>query len=554
MANTHTKMGIDVRSTTSDLGAAPNRTVFNTNVGKTVEITLESVQTPSCHSMVPRHITSWADVFGDSNDELGDDAYDISLERETLSGNRDLQIVPSPYLSVFGIAVDLLKSGGCRGADLWLSSSNWPVEQQLRLGIEGIAGLELQPWLWMGIELVAFLRSLDSHTTSLLVSWFYAFVMMDEENKGNSTQSDDHLIGKVRNDRAVQMQSIPSEAVYMQSTSNEAMSMQGLPKPPSFTTVVNGAPSFAAMINGNPIQPVEIIDNSNMPTRKGNFISVRVNEVAYKERINLCQFSLIARVVLSKGEKPWKYDDLYLKLQNFWKLDKWKLISLGRMYFHVLLHSKEDRKKVWSQGSLNLKPGHSVGRCHMVYKWVPPVTKPLETSKNEVKSTTQTVSSDLGDTFDDLDDELSQRKVGFQRIFQEGSSLEDVRILLSEEQIISVNILMVGGQQVLSFMCGHVFPGHRKKLWADLRNFADSIDHPWAVIENFNAILGAHERSGGGPPISSSCSDFRVAMEAISLLPIDMHRAFLTWVRRGTCGYVQSKLDRFFCNDSCLEV
>ncbi|KAF3455361.1 hypothetical protein FNV43_RR05812 [Rhamnella rubrinervis] len=36
MANTHTEIGIGVRSTSSDLGAAPNRTDFNTDVGKSV--------------------------------------------------------------------------------------------------------------------------------------------------------------------------------------------------------------------------------------------------------------------------------------------------------------------------------------------------------------------------------------------------------------------------------------------------------------------------------------------------------------------------------------
>ncbi|KAF3443573.1 hypothetical protein FNV43_RR13260 [Rhamnella rubrinervis] len=51
--------------------------------------------------------------------------------------------------------------------------------------------------------------------------------------------------------------------------------------------------------------------NQNAPTRKDNFVSIRVNNNAYKERISLCQFSLIARVVLTKGDKPWKHDELY---------------------------------------------------------------------------------------------------------------------------------------------------------------------------------------------------------------------------------------------------
>ncbi|KAF3441132.1 hypothetical protein FNV43_RR15043 [Rhamnella rubrinervis] len=85
-------------------------------------------------------------------------------------------------------------------------------------------------------------------------------------------------------------------------------------------------------------------------------------------------------------------------------------------------------------------------------------------------------------------------------------SLEDARILLSEEQIIYVDIMKVGGRQ--------------------------------AVIGDFNAILGANERFGGGPPIHSSCTDFQAAVEAAGLLPIDTHGAFFTWGRRGTRSQV----------------
>ncbi|KAF3449843.1 hypothetical protein FNV43_RR05922 [Rhamnella rubrinervis] len=91
---------------------------------------------------------------------------------------------------------------------------------------------------------------------------------------------------------------------------------------------------------------------------KGNLLSICVNDAAYQERVALCQFSLIARIILSKGEKLSKFEDIYTKLQSIWKLDKWQLISLGRGYFHVLLFSAEDRQNVWSHGSLNLKLGN----------------------------------------------------------------------------------------------------------------------------------------------------------------------------------------------------
>ncbi|KAF3447328.1 hypothetical protein FNV43_RR12514 [Rhamnella rubrinervis] len=63
------------------------------------------------------------------------------------------------------------------------------------------------------------------------------------------------------------------------------------------------------------------------------------------ERIALLSSRLIAKVPFER-KKLWKHDDLFLKLQSIGKLSKWKLIHLGRGYFHVLLH---------------LKPGFDIG-------------------------------------------------------------------------------------------------------------------------------------------------------------------------------------------------
>ncbi|KAF3437554.1 hypothetical protein FNV43_RR20309 [Rhamnella rubrinervis] len=59
-----------------DLSAAPSRTNFDIEVGKSVCNTLESVWTTLNHAMVSRHIISWADAFGDSDEELNDDTVE----------------------------------------------------------------------------------------------------------------------------------------------------------------------------------------------------------------------------------------------------------------------------------------------------------------------------------------------------------------------------------------------------------------------------------------------------------------------------------------------
>lgn len=85
-------------------------------------------------------------------------------------------------------------------------------------------------------------------------------------------------------------------------------------------------------------------------------VSVDLNEVDFSERLALYKHSLIALVVLAKGEKPWILSDLKSKLSKFWTLSSWKYISMSKGYFQVLFHSESDKNRIWALGSLYLKP------------------------------------------------------------------------------------------------------------------------------------------------------------------------------------------------------
>lgn len=50
----------------------------------------------------------------------------------------------------------------------------------------------------------------------------------------------------------------------------------------------------------------------------GDIIFISVDMKSYKERLKLFQFSLVARVVLSKGDITWKLNDLKVKLCFTW--------------------------------------------------------------------------------------------------------------------------------------------------------------------------------------------------------------------------------------------
>ncbi|PON53521.1 hypothetical protein TorRG33x02_305090 [Trema orientale] len=91
-----------------------------------------------------------------------------------------------------------------------------------------------------------------------------------------------------------------------------------------------------------------------------------VNPMAVEERLNMCKFFLIGLVILSNGDKPWSLTDLKARLDSIWKISSWRLISLGKGYFLIMLTFEKDKTRVWSMGSLNIKPG-----ILRLWPWVP---------------------------------------------------------------------------------------------------------------------------------------------------------------------------------------
>ena len=102
--------------------------------------------------------------------------------------------------------------------------------------------------------------------------------------------------------------------------------------------------------------PVTLPLTSYASIQKGSYVYVRINSEALRSRMEMCKFSLIGRLTLSKGDKP--NATLKEKLNVIWKLPtSWHLISLGCGYYHILISSHEESSRIWSMGSLNLKSG-----------------------------------------------------------------------------------------------------------------------------------------------------------------------------------------------------
>ncbi|MCI33137.1 NBS resistance protein, partial [Trifolium medium] len=59
-----------------------------------------------------------------------------------------------------------------------------------------------------------------------------------------------------------------------------------------------------------------------------------------------------------KGDKPVTAKELTLKLGSIWQgFAPWKLVPLGKGFFEFSFSLAEDKRKAWSLGTCNLKPG-----------------------------------------------------------------------------------------------------------------------------------------------------------------------------------------------------
>ena len=114
-------------------------------------------------------------------------------------------------------------------------------------------------------------------------------------------------------------------------------------------------PSYAMAVSQSTILP---ISDESATTDKGGYIAIKINQQIYEQRLAMCENALIARLILSKGESPWKLVELKKKISTVWGLTtNWKLISLGRGFYHIILTSKVEKNVVWSRGAISLKPG-----------------------------------------------------------------------------------------------------------------------------------------------------------------------------------------------------
>lgn len=117
-----------------------------------------------------------------------------------------------------------------------------------------------------------------------------------------------------------------------------------------------GKPSYRHVVS-----PTEYDRDEQSPMvaqRKGDYISIKIDDSLVQRGVSQLQHTLIGRVSLAPGDKPYTLDDLKLKLDRIWGISgSWILIPLGKGFYNIQLPGNAERERILDKRFWNLKPG-----------------------------------------------------------------------------------------------------------------------------------------------------------------------------------------------------
>ena len=95
-----------------------------------------------------------------------------------------------------------------------------------------------------------------------------------------------------------------------------------------------------------------------VPVTKGDSLCIKITQHAYELNLADSEWKLHGWLVLNKGDKRYTTKEVSLKLSKIWKISHpWHLKSPGKGFSKFSFGSIEDLRLVWSQGTVNMKPG-----------------------------------------------------------------------------------------------------------------------------------------------------------------------------------------------------
>lgn len=126
-------------------------------------------------------------------------------------------------------------------------------------------------------------------------------------------------------------------------------------------------PSFAQVVTREQIFPKEKRDRA-IPRYVGGNITIAINEEDYKMGLSEFEYTLIGRLVLSKGDSPLTTKALKTRLLAIWSIQEalWKITPLGKGFYNMDLKTSLAKNKVFAKGTLFLKPG-----LFHISEWIP---------------------------------------------------------------------------------------------------------------------------------------------------------------------------------------
>lgn len=86
-------------------------------------------------------------------------------------------------------------------------------------------------------------------------------------------------------------------------------------------------------------------------------MAVVLDKNEYLKGVEENMFSVLGKLSVQRGADSIMILALKEKLFVVWGLSCFKVIPIGKGFYHVSLHSMSDQSKVMSQGVMHLKPG-----------------------------------------------------------------------------------------------------------------------------------------------------------------------------------------------------
>lgn len=72
-----------------------------------------------------------------------------------------------------------------------------------------------------------------------------------------------------------------------------------------------------------------------------------VDETLIQDGVNKLQNSLIEKLSLVTGDKPYSLEDLHLQLGQIWRISgAWNLVPLDKGYYNIQLLNLEDKNRI----------------------------------------------------------------------------------------------------------------------------------------------------------------------------------------------------------------